>query len=121
MIVFSVEQITQSERTNQINTDFARNCLKAGGMGFRECIGVYKDVSGVGFITRDVELGRSLASNFNQECYLERGHYGVWYLIEASTGKVLDHFKGIAMISKEAALKSSSYTEMNGNYYMEVK
>jgi hypothetical protein len=114
MILFSVEQNKVSKVENiQANEEVA-DILTSKQVG----IGVYNGIEEVCYLTRDNNTAKMLCAEFKQDCYLERGHYGYWYLIETTTGKVLDTFKTIKEVSKERAMKSNCYTMMNGNYYL---
>lgn len=117
MIIFSVEQTELNSLDNNSNTLEASKRLAKEGT-YTILTGVYKGTEELSFITNQVELGRELAREFNRERYLERGHYGIWYLIETQTGNILDTFKTIKEVSKDKALASDNYTVLNGRYYL---
>ena len=116
MIIFSVEQAALNRLNNNSNTLEASKRLGKGT--YTILTGVYKGTEELSFITTNVDLGRELAIEFNQECYLERGHYGIWYLIDTQTGNILDYFKTIKEVPKDKALATDNYTMLDGRYYL---
>ncbi len=119
MIIFSVEQAGLSERENMYAQIEATELLSQGPYAVMH--GVYLSKEEPSFITPQVEVGRRLAQDFNQECYFERGHYGVWYLIDTMTGDIIDTFKTIKEVSREVAEASENYSILDGKYYIASK
>ena len=117
MIIFSVEQAELHPRENMASTVYASKELGKEGT-YVAVDGVYKGQSEVSFLTSQVELGKNLAREFRQECHLERGYYGIWYLVDTATDKVLDAFKTIKEVSRERALASECYTQVGDKYYL---
>lgn len=119
MIIFSVEQDRHPLENKACTIEAIQELAKNGS--FVTACGVYNGSSEVSFITNQVELGRTLAKRYEQECYLERGHYGYWYLIETDTNSIIDTFKTIKEVSKAEALASDCYTVFNDTYYLAKK
>lgn len=117
MIIFSVEQANVSDRENLQANEEATDLLNRPYV----MTGVYKGQTEVSYMTSQVKLGKQLSKDFNQDCYLERGHYGVWYLIETKSDKILDTFKTIKEVTKDVALRSEYYSILNGKYYLASK
>lgn len=120
MIIFSVEQANICTRQNIEAIIKATKLLKENGT-YHTLMGVYKGIEEVSFITNQVELGQQLARDFNQESYLERGHYGYWYLIETKSGQIIDTFKTLKEVTKEQAKQIDNYSILNGKYYVGSK
>jgi len=114
MIIFSAELASLSARENLMRTAEAEEVLGQCQTG----TGVYQGTQETCLITSQTGLGKELARGFEQECYLERGHYGVWYLVETASGAILDTFKTIKEVTKERAEQEDNYTIMNGKYYL---
>ena len=117
MIIFSVEKSNYSARDNAFSNEEAVQILGENG-SYQTLTGVYQGQKETSYLTSQVELGRELAAAFKQDCYLERGHYGYWYLIETKSGKILRTFKTIKEVDKDKALSSEYYTLLNGKYYI---
>jgi hypothetical protein len=86
--------------------------------GIAQAFSYYKGQTEQSFITNDHENARMLIKKYKQESYLEKGHYGYWYLIDGQTDKVLEIFKTLKEVSKDTAIRSKGFTELNGRYYI---
>lgn len=117
MIIFSVEKSDRAVLDNIRATIEASSILES----YAVLDGYYQGTFEVSFITNNIELGRQLVRDFEQDCYLERGHYGYWYLIDTKTDKILDTFKTIKEVTKDVALKSEYYSILDGKYYLASK
>lgn len=96
------------------------NEADAAGIDIEVIEGCYKGEMELAFITSNVEFGRMQAKKYKQESYLERGHYGVWYLIETETGNILQSFDKIVEVPKDRALKSDGWSKIDDKYYLGV-
>lgn len=119
MILVSTYQSTADEGTNLTNFLQEMGNLDAAGIQFRVANGYWKGGDELTFLIKNKEVGRALAETYNQDAYLERGHYGYWYLIDTASGRVIDWFKSIVEVKDTAGL--DCYTELGGKYYVGVK
>lgn len=120
MIIVSVSQ-NKDRIEDNCNTLEIKRRLEQANVNFKLIEGVYKGQTEFSFIIEDKDIGRALADAYNQECYLEQGHYGYWYLIDTPTGAVMDSFKTIKQVSREAAEATENYSIMDGKYYIASK
>ncbi|NIQ15501.1 MAG: hypothetical protein GTO02_14225 [Candidatus Dadabacteria bacterium] len=121
MILFSVNRIDATAEKN-LNAVVSA-CKQMSGGKYTSGFGCYEGDIETCFMTNQNEIAISLAKKYNQDCYFERGHYGYWYLIETSTGDILDIFKGI--VEKAASWPNENigkpYTLMGGKVYVAEK
>lgn len=118
MIIFSVEQASQHPVDNQANSMEMLNHLRFVNAKYAVLEGVYKGIRETSFITNQFDLGRTAAKSYNQESYLERGHKGVWYLVDTQSDTILDWFRTICEVSEEEAKRHDSYSVMEGKFYV---
>jgi hypothetical protein len=119
LIIFSAELDGLDPRINNIRTANAINTLDNGG-SYTILHGMYKDTLETSILTDQVDVGIRLARQFGQEYYIERGHYGYWYLIKTETDRVVQTFKSIQEVDRDTALSNGYYTMYNDKYYIGV-
>lgn len=119
MILFSVDRAGASNEENLDAVEDACKQLDSYTSGFSFYEG---DVEAC-FLTVCNAVAKDLVYKYNQDCYLERGHYGYWYLIETKSGDVLDVFKGIFEKSIYWPIENPGkpYTLINGRVFVAEK
>lgn len=118
MLIFSVDRSDRTQADNKEANYHTQLVLEQYGAKYDVGMGVYKGQSETCYILSSHEvLGAELAKKYKQESFLEKGKYGIWYLVQTSTGKVLDYYKTIQEVSEQEAVSSDAYTFYNNKYY----
>ena len=117
MIIFSVER--PGADNAKAHTEVLVFAAKDTTHGWRELEGIYQGVAEGSYLTTNDDKAKELAAKYNQDSYLERGHYGYWYLIETTTGQVIKTFAGIREVDKPTAA-GQDHTKMGSRYFVAV-
>ena len=112
MIIFSTANgIKQTEAS-------LKDVMYTLGSNFEVVYGVYEGINEVSFMTTNVKQGIELAKKYKQDTYLERGHRGIWYVIDTLTGAAIEAYKYLTEVPKDEAIASKNYSIYNNKYYI---